>query len=246
MSAHHLTVDVLSAYLDRELAENEAADVARHLDGCESCQEQLEGLRSVAFGLRETPRLTPPPLMEQAVRRQIQLVDRRLPAWKQPRLAGRLNSNLLLLFAMVIALAVVVGLFGEALERLEQNGPRIVAPAGGSLADAAPPETAQQRVEGRLFELQGGIWRENGAVAPSRTLEATEVEALLQSRPGLSQLRGGDVWLLWPEADRGGAEAPADQAPTVRIAAEDLDAAAADPDPARDPDLDPDRDSDRD
>lgn len=45
MSAIHRIQHQLSAYLDNELAPDEMAEIRRHLNDCQACQEELESLR---------------------------------------------------------------------------------------------------------------------------------------------------------------------------------------------------------
>jgi hypothetical protein len=194
MSVQHITLDVLSAYLDRELEGAEAGDVARHVEGCTECKAQLDGLRAVALGLRDVDRLAPPPLLAQSIRRQLELVDRQLPAWKQPRLVGKLNSNLLLLFAMVIALAIVVVQFGDALKRLENRGSTLVAPAGGTFREEFRPHEQASSVQlgDRTFDLNGSTWVERGLPEAERWLQLEEARRVLRGLPELLALVAGD------------------------------------------------------
>lgn len=192
MSVHHLTVDELSAYIDRELGEPELLGVESHLQDCLDCRERLDGLRSVALGLRGVERLTPPPLLEHSIRRQLSLVDREVPAWRRSRMVSRLQSNLLLLFALVIALALMVALFSDALSRAERGGSTIVAPSGGiGFIGAADEDTEPVRVEivdGRVFEQQRDAWRERGVGPASRWLSAAEARRLLAAEAALLEL----------------------------------------------------------
>jgi anti-sigma factor RsiW len=52
--------DLLSAYLDGELAAADLAAVARHLDGCAACGEELHAVASARVALRSLPMLEPP------------------------------------------------------------------------------------------------------------------------------------------------------------------------------------------
>ena len=52
--------DLLSAYLDGELAPEEAAGVDAHLAGCDECRAELNALDGVRSGLRSLPLLEPP------------------------------------------------------------------------------------------------------------------------------------------------------------------------------------------
>lgn len=50
----------LSAFLDDELEEQQALEVARHLARCDACLEELEEIRAARAALRRLPDLHPP------------------------------------------------------------------------------------------------------------------------------------------------------------------------------------------
>jgi anti-sigma factor RsiW len=52
--------DRLSAFLDDELDEGDAIEVARHVAGCGSCQDELDALRVTRDALRQLPTVPPP------------------------------------------------------------------------------------------------------------------------------------------------------------------------------------------
>ncbi len=137
MSAH-ATVQDLSAYLDRRLDEPELRRVEGHLDTCGDCRERFQGMRRVAAGLRHLEVLEPPPELEQAVARRIRLEGKN-KSWLD-RLEGGLGtfqeqSSMLALFAVVIALAVMLVLFSQALERARNETTPIYF-------DTPPPQEA--------------------------------------------------------------------------------------------------------
>ena len=119
MSAH-TTVQDLSAYLDRRLEESDLRRVEEHLDTCEDCRERFQGMRRVAAGLRRLEEQEPPPELEQAVARRIRLEGER-KSWLDRLESGlgtfQEQSSTFALFAVVIALAVMLLLFAQALER---------------------------------------------------------------------------------------------------------------------------------
>lgn len=49
----------LSAFLDDELGERAALEVARHLERCDDCRDELEQLRTTRSALRSLPPVTP-------------------------------------------------------------------------------------------------------------------------------------------------------------------------------------------
>lgn len=191
MSAHHLTVDELSAYLDEELLAPERLGVETHLEDCTDCRERLDGLRSVALGLRSVERLSPPPLLEHSLKRQLSLVDREEPAWRRAPVVGRLQSNLLLLFALVIALALMVALFSDALSRVGHGGSTIVAPPSGGVGFPAYEDAGVVRLEvirNRVFEVERETWRERGVGAVERWLSVEQASELAAREPVLFEL----------------------------------------------------------
>ena len=52
--------NLLSAYIDGEVTESEAARVEEHLSGCEECRPELDSLRSTVGLLRQLPELELP------------------------------------------------------------------------------------------------------------------------------------------------------------------------------------------
>ncbi len=52
--------DLLSAFLDDELAEDDALRVTRHLARCDACLAELEEIRDARSALRGLPNLDPP------------------------------------------------------------------------------------------------------------------------------------------------------------------------------------------
>lgn len=52
--------DRLSAFLDDELAEADAIEVARHVAACSSCQDELDALRATRDALRRLPAVPAP------------------------------------------------------------------------------------------------------------------------------------------------------------------------------------------
>lgn len=50
----------LSAFLDDELSDEEALEVARHVASCAECLAELEGLRAARDALRALPTVRPP------------------------------------------------------------------------------------------------------------------------------------------------------------------------------------------
>ena len=80
MAERHVSGDRLSAFLDDELADDDALDATRHLGGCDRCLAELEQLRATRDALRALPSLQAPVLTAgvQARSRQLARVVRRV------------------------------------------------------------------------------------------------------------------------------------------------------------------------
>jgi anti-sigma factor RsiW len=50
----------LSAFLDDEVSDADAVDIARHVSRCEACAAELEGIRLARDAVRSLPSLKPP------------------------------------------------------------------------------------------------------------------------------------------------------------------------------------------
>lgn len=197
----HMSLDWLSAYIDRELAPEEAEKVEHHLSGCERCQRRLEGLGSVVGGLRDLDRLQPPPFIEEALRHEISLqAKRRSALWQRLDRLAKPRSFNAPLFAMILALATIVVLFSVGLERASQPATEVIVP---------PPGEPSRDLGGRVFTLvyRGGgdeepprqLWVERGAeveVARRVALDSPETLALLEELPDLRKLLERDVVVL--------------------------------------------------
>lgn len=111
----------LSAYLDGELEARDAERLEAHLSECESCRDELEGLRAISASLRELPEAEAP---RSFALRPAQVEGR--PATEQflPPLAiaTRIAAS-----GVAVALAVIVvidiGGFGDESDSLETAAP---------------------------------------------------------------------------------------------------------------------------
>jgi hypothetical protein len=235
----HVSVEMLSSYLDGELTRERRIRVERHLQGCEQCHHRLAGLRRAVQSIEGLGRISPTPYLEQRVlriaaarERQESLLDR------LERGAGRLHIERwvwLPTFGLVIALASIIYLFSWALHRQNQGLPVVLdvespvseaaeettAPgeegaspmAEGSRARSLQPNREEAmfaegsfasrvtEIDGRFFELQNGLWIEQGVdpEEPSISLEPSEAarsewQEVLPSLAELERL-GGPVRL---------------------------------------------------
>ena len=62
MADRHVSGDLLSAFLDDELGDDDALHAAHHIADCERCLRELTGLRSTRDALRRLPSLQAPVL----------------------------------------------------------------------------------------------------------------------------------------------------------------------------------------
>lgn len=195
--SEHISVERLSAYLDSELNEAEVDALERHVKGCASCRDDLQGLRRVVNELRSLERQQPPPVLAQQVARRVSLegppkgLVERLEAQLGRR--SRIDSGVAVGFALVLALAAIVYLFAEAVERRQQTSVPIVVPSVTSApASTAPPASDGEMLElgERTFRRHAGAWVEEGAGTPTATLKADESRALELQRtlPWLGEL----------------------------------------------------------
>ena len=194
----HATAETLSAYLDRQLVEQEARQLEEHLGTCPQCHVRLEGLRKVVQSLQNLNQVPPPSTLEATVARRIALTDH------QPTLLDRFEQSLSLLnrqnpilamFGVVIALVLFIYLFSYTLhlrnQRLSGTIPVIFEdpPAVAVEGEA----TSKMIVAGRQLVLrEGDLWVEEGvsAEAVSRTLalDSEEGRSWLAAHPELADL----------------------------------------------------------
>lgn len=195
----HASTEMLSAYLDRELAGGEVRHLERHLEDCPRCREHLESLSRVVGNLRRLERAAPPPLLAGAVARRVALEGR--PRGLVEKLEGQLSgqplqSNVLLYFALILALAAIVYFFTAGVDFLEHRSiPVVVASPEASAEFERLRElraAGRAEVAGRIFLLEGGVWRQEGLADPEPAAEMTaaseEGRALLDRHPELADL----------------------------------------------------------
>lgn len=184
----HADTEVLSAYLDRELGDAEAQQVEQHLADCQTCQERFAGMRSVVAGLRHLERMGPPPTLDQVVARRVKLEGAHTPILD--RLEGNFGnferqSHLLGLFGLIIALAIFILLFAQAVDQYNRDG---LLPV---IFHDPQAVTESRHLAERTFKRDGEIWIEQGVdMAPARVipLDSAAWRALLAAHPELAEL----------------------------------------------------------
>ncbi len=203
----HIAVELLSAYLDRELDPRPRRRVEAHLTGCSECRRQLASLERVTMELHALERLSAPPQIGLELSRVTSLA--RVESGFLEKLEAQISrwtysGSLLPLFAVVLALVVVMYLFSLGLAR-HQSGllPVELQPAEkhAETAESSPAAGRIVEVGTRQLILVGDIWIERGLE------EAAEVEvvgaahpaarSLLEAEPELGELldRGQSIRL---------------------------------------------------
>jgi len=148
MQVTHVT-ELLSPFLDDELAPREREQVQRHLEVCPECRTQLESLRATVRLVRSLDAVRVPDGFRERVRAQVSAVretreSRRIPRWSWQVAAA--------------AAVLIIGVFSVNLFREIRPGEQAVAPeregvnlgAPGvtdlrSAAPAAPPAAQPQK-----------------------------------------------------------------------------------------------------
>ena len=193
MNSSQNQVEMLSAYLDGELPENETTQVEQMLEDDPDLRNELAGLRSISTGLGHLERLAPPPTLGQDVARRIALSGEKRSLLD--RIEGGLSgtpsqSNIFLMFAVVLALATIMYFFSQGLE--QNTLTPVVFPDG----DEAPLDLEGATtvfVAERLFQRQGELWLEEGlGVDDARRARRLELSPeILEQHPelyGVAQL----------------------------------------------------------
>lgn len=216
----HADTELLSAYLDDEVALSEARSLEAHLAVCESCRVQLEGMRRTIHRLEAIERPAPPPWLAQRVRHHAAEAAAHPSLWEQVRrtvlqfsLPTRLSSAL----SVALTLPVLVFLLAHGVDEQErvrlleadavQAAPAVLRlPTTRSIITVTEEDilVTTSEVAGRTFmrEEDGEIWVQAGLVGrePEARVTTTSPEgrALLARYEGLRDLiaDGSRVMLL--------------------------------------------------
>lgn len=195
-------LDLLSAYLDGELAASEERAVEDHLAVCAGCRAELDGLRAVVERLQRLQRATPPAGLGSEVARRVAIEPRPVG------LLGRLEAALrrlvvdpgtLVSFGVVLALVAIAALFVSG---IEESGRRPIHAGRGE--DWTGVQLVTVVVAGRTFDRDGALWRERGVGEPEATVAADspEAEAVFTVHPHLRRLLQGSEGIVL-ETDAG-------------------------------------------
>jgi anti-sigma factor RsiW len=212
----HMELDLLSAYLDRELDRDELEHAELHLGQCLHCRQRLDGLRRVAGALGALGDVMPPPSLGEAVARQVRLEaeERGLMARLRMRhqAARRAPAHLFVSFTLVAALAVILYVYVDAVERHERRPILIALPAQTQIHSLAL-DRANSALPLLLWR-DGNGWREEGLEdgVPFRRIAPDSAEAgeIFAEIPGLQSLvleeqvpvllrRDGAIVLMLPD-----------------------------------------------
>ncbi|MDA8016376.1 MAG: hypothetical protein MPN21_02910 [Thermoanaerobaculia bacterium] len=191
--------ELLSAYLDGELRPDEEKGVEDLLEQEPAAREQLEGMRRVVGHLRHVERMAPPQTLDMAVARRVALEGehRSLLDRIEDGMGGMSRAkqgNLFFLFALVVALAVIILLFSQGLQRSQDSLIPVVFEDPSKLEDADLTTALQVVVGGALFrrhegQHRGVLWVEDGlevdAEAELVLLGSERAEELLTRYPEL-------------------------------------------------------------
>jgi anti-sigma factor RsiW len=184
----HATTETLSAYLDRQLSAAQTREIEDHLADCPRCRRQFAGMRSVVASLRHLERMAPPPTLGGLVTRRVTLESARkglLDRFESGLGLFERQSSILGLFGLIVALAVIMLLFAQALERQRNASIPVI------FHDPTAARGESRELAGRVFRRESGVWVEAGLEAePDRAVAADSRQwrALVAAHPELAEL----------------------------------------------------------
>ena len=160
----HPDVETLSTYLDSELSRRLRHQVEEHLEVCDDCRERLSSLEKVVGHLRALERQAPPPHLDAQLHRLASLEASRptlIQRLEQGVARINLQSNLAPLFAIVVALILIIYMLSWGLHRQATRRIPVHLEPQDTTIDAPVMESSRQ-LAGRSFDLVDGVWIEHG------------------------------------------------------------------------------------
>lgn len=134
VTRHPFSEEDLSAYLDSRLSTAESARLEEHVLSCDSCRQQLDGLRAVVKGLRALPTVSAPRSF--ALRPERVQAPSRPVAWAFGPAGAAVASFLLLLTLVGVDLGTLGG--GGASEEAVQMAAENTFEGGAQSVGALP------------------------------------------------------------------------------------------------------------
>ncbi len=176
----HLTAELASAYIDRELPLPKRRRLDLHLQSCADCRERLDRLNGTVALLRSVPRSTPPVDLARWVHWDV-LAEAARPA-PRPSFAARLMSSWGGLMTLATAAVMLLGiglardLSGERDRALALRAPREVVSVVMTYQGLLFQPQTTSKAAGRTFVWNDdNLWVEEGVRerAPHRTVLAS-------------------------------------------------------------------------
>ncbi|HKV09790.1 MAG TPA: zf-HC2 domain-containing protein [Thermoanaerobaculia bacterium] len=179
----HVTIEQLSAYLDRELGYVEMRQLDAHFEACPACGARLASMRRTLQGLARVERLAPPPVIAQQIRSRVAAESAAPPSpvRRLLRLVSALPLQPALRTSLAMGLTLVVSLFlvTHGVERESRNLMPPVSPEPQAVVETylgdpplgLPPTTSEIAGLGKF------VWTDEGWV--QRGLEGERPEAMV-------------------------------------------------------------------
>lgn len=189
----HVTIEQLSAYLDRELGFVEMRQLDAHFEACSACGARLASMRRTLQGLARVKRLAPPSFVAQQIRSRIAAESAvpPSPVRRLLRLVSALPLQPALRTSLAMGLTLVVSLFlvTHGVERESRNLTPPVLPEPQTIVETylgdtkfpLPPTTSN--VAGREF-----VWTDEGWVQSGLEGERPEAQVDIGSPEGKALL----------------------------------------------------------
>lgn len=143
---HQRAQNLLSDYLDGELSGEPAAELEKHMEGCDACQEELESLRETLSMLRDLKPADPSPdflqQVNQKIRRRTKSVfdfsfglDRKIP----------FEAVSIVLLGILLALYLLLVVLPK--EQVDPDPPPRVRPDAGAPMRTGPQGSGSQTMK---------------------------------------------------------------------------------------------------